>query len=152
MKECRTCFLHKTEENFHRASRHPDGLQYTCKGCRSRVARDWYRANKIRLKPINRRWKKKNAQKISDQHRVKKYSVRPGQFKALRQRQRGRCAICKRHMESPHIDHNHRTGLVRGLLCKNCNWLLGHAQESKKILLGAIRYLHRTEKQLKRKK
>ena len=56
------------------------------------------------------------------------------------------CAICGttewmgRH-ERPHVDHDHKTDRVRGLLCHNCNVLLGHAHEDPAILQAAIRYI-----------
>jgi len=48
------------------------------------------------------------------------------------------------------IDHDHNTGIVRGLLCDKCNHLLGNATDSIKILLGAIKYLqiHENRKKL----
>jgi hypothetical protein len=56
-----------------------------------------------------------------------------------------KCAICGRAEPNGrgrwHIDHDHKTGKVRGLLCNNCNVLLGHAHEDPAILWAAIDYL-----------
>lgn len=56
--------------------------------------------------------------------------------------QNGVCAICK---EKPpkvfDIDHCHKTGRVRGLLCGNCNRILGFAKDDPERLLAAVRYL-----------
>jgi len=43
-----------------------------------------------------------------------------------------------------HLDHDHLTGKIRGLLCGHCNLLLGFSQDDIKILKGAIDYLERT--------
>jgi Recombination endonuclease VII len=43
-----------------------------------------------------------------------------------------------------HIDHDHVTDEPRGLLCPNCNLLLGHAHDSAEILAKAISYLTRS--------
>jgi hypothetical protein len=56
------------------------------------------------------------------------------------------CAICGTtewmgRGHRPHIDHDHKTGRIRGLLCHNCNVLLGHAHEDPAILQAAIDYL-----------
>ena len=40
-----------------------------------------------------------------------------------------------------HIDHNHKTGVIRGVLCRNCNSALGLFQDDTEILEKAIRYL-----------
>lgn len=39
------------------------------------------------------------------------------------------CAICKKHKKLYHTDHDHYTGLVRGILCSQCNRALGKAQD-----------------------
>ena len=58
------------------------------------------------------------------------------------ERQGGRCALCR---ETPThalaIDHCHETGLFRGLLCHNCNLLLGHAKDQPEVLRRAAEYL-----------
>ncbi len=55
----------------------------------------------------------------------------------------GLCAICGKDLIENRccIDHDHKTGEVRGLLCNNCNALLGFSTEDKIILQGAICYL-----------
>lgn len=55
--------------------------------------------------------------------------------------QSGRCAVCATPMQKPCVDHDHRTGEVRGLLCASCNTMLGHAKDSILILGAAIDYL-----------
>lgn len=56
--------------------------------------------------------------------------------------QKSLCAICKDAIhESHHIDHCHRTGVVRGLLCSRCNQGIGLFRERLDILEGAAKYL-----------
>jgi len=52
-----------------------------------------------------------------------------------------KCAICKKTMDRPCVDHNHTTGKVRGILCMQCNSMVGNAYEDPKTLLSAIDYL-----------
>jgi len=58
-----------------------------------------------------------------------------------------RCEICRTRFEAKDwnrvVDHHHDTKRVRGILCRRCNLLLGHAKESVRILEGAIAYLQR---------
>jgi len=65
---------------------------------------------------------------------------------SLRQAQGGRCAICRvLEADAPggilHLDHDHATDIIRGLLCGNCNPGLGQFKDSIKLLGAAIRYL-----------
>lgn len=79
------------------------------------------------------------------QRRIK-YGVSDKKYQKILQRQDGVCAICERpeprysHLS---VDHNHETDKVRGLLCSNCNPMIGYAKEDPKVLMAAINYLRR---------
>jgi hypothetical protein len=63
--------------------------------------------------------------------------------------QGGRCGICNRlaaHDTALHVDHDHKTKSVRGLLCSRCNQGIGLLREDPEILAGAISYLKRGAK------
>lgn len=51
------------------------------------------------------------------------------------------CRICGAVLRKPHIDHDHLTGRVRGVLCNKCNTGLGHFNDSVEMLELAIQYL-----------
>lgn len=61
--------------------------------------------------------------------------------------QNGRCSICEIPQEELTIalavDHCHSTGNVRGLLCRNCNLMIGFAKDNKELLSSAIQYLEK---------
>ena len=61
--------------------------------------------------------------------------------------QQGCCLICKIHQSEInkkfHVDHCHSTDKIRGLLCPDCNHLLGFAKDNTEILKNAIDYLQR---------
>jgi predicted nucleic acid-binding Zn ribbon protein len=65
-------------------------------------------------------------------------------FDRLRAAQDDRCAICDDTCDRLVMDHDHATGAFRGLLCRSCNLLLGHAHDDTSILRAAIEYLGRT--------
>lgn len=75
--------------------------------------------------------------------RRRKLGVTPEQYEQMLEQQSGVCAIC----EQPEInrelavDHDHKTNKVRGLLCNNCNQMLGRAKDNIRILTKAIEYL-----------
>ena len=79
--------------------------------------------------------------------RKRDYGVTPEQYAELAKAQRGNCAICGDvlaiNTRMTHIDHNHETGAVRGLLCHHCNTMIGHAREKAATLRSAIAYLRK---------
>lgn len=78
------------------------------------------------------------------QHREKTYGLGQEGYDALNLLQGGKCAICRKRQldRAIAVDHDHKTGAVRGLLCKRCNHdLLGAAFDSLAILEAAVRYL-----------
>lgn len=99
---------------------------------------------------------KENARNATPEHKadvlaryyVRKYGMT--QDEAERMRERG-CDICgEKNGDSGrwgnlHIDHDHETGKVRGVLCHSCNVLIGHAEDDPARLEAAAAYLRHTE-------
>lgn len=71
---------------------------------------------------------------------AKGYNLRPSELCRLKQRQGNACAICGRDAVL-HVDHCHKTGRVRGLLCQTCNTGLGKFCEDPERLRRAVEYL-----------
>ena len=71
------------------------------------------------------------------------HGLETGQWDAMLIAQFGRCGICLDPMKSPQVDHDHRTGKVRELLCTGCNTGLGGFKDQRAILFRAISYLAR---------
>ena len=77
-----------------------------------------------------------------------KYGLELETVQMLLEHQDGRCAICRVHIDfggTLHVDHCHTSGALRGLLCRQCNWGLGHFRDDVEILTNAIRYLNRAK-------
>lgn len=74
-----------------------------------------------------------------------KYGLTEEQFRRMYLDQKGLCAICPKRMSGRdcHIDHDHVTGKVRGLLCSSCNTGLGFFKDSVRLLASAIVYLEK---------
>lgn len=76
--------------------------------------------------------------------RKKLYGLTPEQYIETVDAQGGVCKICGnefRNAADTHIDHDHVTGVFRGILCGNCNIMLGHAKDDPEILVRAAEYL-----------
>jgi hypothetical protein len=76
-------------------------------------------------------------------HLRRRYGIGQAEFDFMLLMQEGVCAICGA-ADPEHVDHDHRTGAVRGILCFNCNGGLGRFRDSPEFLAGAITYLKGT--------
>jgi hypothetical protein len=74
-----------------------------------------------------------------------KYGITQAEYDIMLSNQNGGCAICFRKpgKRPLHVDHDHSTGQVRGLLCHQCNWYLATVESDEAILLRLEAYLHR---------
>jgi hypothetical protein len=80
----------------------------------------------------------------ADQARLaREYGLSIVEFAEMRQSQDDRCALCNRAFGStiPHVDHCHKTGKVRALLCAKCNMSIGLIGDSPTIASRAAEYL-----------
>jgi hypothetical protein len=75
----------------------------------------------------------------------KNYGITIEEYEQMLESQKGGCAICGTFKPGGPgrmmVDHNHATKKVRGLLCCNCNFVIGHCLENKAILEKSIAYL-----------
>ena len=83
---------------------------------------------------------------------ARNYGITGEQFNEMLEGQNGVCAICERPETTTRmgklrplcIDHNHKTGKIRGLLCSNCNQALGKFKDNPETLMRAAKYLNGT--------
>ena len=84
----------------------------------------------------------------------RKYGLTPAAFEAILREQGGSCAACEtsewrgKH-GSPVIDHDHKTGAVRGILCNRCNAAAGMLLDNPETVLKLAVYLRRVSKKEK---
>lgn len=80
---------------------------------------------------------------LSDATLRKKYGISKAQYDEMLRKQSGTCAICKCHQryQALAVDHCHKTGQVRGLLCVQCNRGLGRFFDSPLRLRNAAEYI-----------
>jgi hypothetical protein len=118
--------------------------------------RAWYARNKEKRKAIQRAnytsaqgWatyaknKKRDPDFVRRINLLSKYGITLKQYDVLFAKQKGQCAICGQgpNRKNFAVDHDHKTGDVRGLLCDPCNYGLGNFKDDKKLLEKAKRYL-----------
>jgi hypothetical protein len=77
-------------------------------------------------------------------HVKTRYGITFAERDALLASQGGECAICSKRDARWHIDHNHQSSKVRGILCHQCNVMLGMAGDDPRRLRAAAKYLEIT--------
>lgn len=98
-------------------------------------------------KALAKRHREANPQRRRANELCKRYGLTMSAYDAMLASQENACAICRAvFTKTPHVDHCHATGVVRGLLCFNCNRAIGHFQDDVQIMQRAIRYLERISK------
>jgi len=131
-KCCSKCGEVKPFNAFYNNKNQKDGKHVHCKQCISAYGKQRY---------------KDFPEKALEAELKHKYGITLATYNQLLNQQQHRCALCG--TDSPggngkrfHVDHNHQTGKVRGLLCGNCNTGLGQLKDSPKLLRRAIQYLN----------
>lgn len=154
-KRCSNCGIEKPLRDF-RAETHrdrPSFVESSCRSCEAERRRKWRQENKEREKETERKWRLENpkkAKKRDHKRRRKQYGLSREQFEALLLDQQHKCASCGKQFESskkylgPHVDHCHKTGVVRGLLCHNCNIAEGFLG-SLKNARALVAYMEKSE-------
>lgn len=141
MKTCPKCCIEKDESEFYRRS-----------GNRSHQFRSYCSACE---KPIaaakSRQWRKENPDKSKDADLRKVYGITLQDKLNMLSKQAKKCAACgaswhgnKRYKDSETgwlVDHDHKTGKIRGLLCDPCNRTIGQAKEDLHRLVALTAYL-----------
>lgn len=148
MKHCPDCGKKLAFEKFSKNKRRKDGRNTYCKICQSN------RMKIYRSQPSVKEKKRQYEREYIHRPNVKQhrqvyalnyyYGLTPQQREALWLKQEKKCAICKKTLiewRKSRVDHDHDTKKVRGILCNDCNLLLGHAKDNVVILQAAIVYL-----------
>jgi hypothetical protein len=108
-----------------------------------------YRA---KLREADRKYSQKNRPRAKNYQLMRKYGITLEDFERRVQEQDGRCAVCRKKPQGErkgatlHVDHDHQTGWVRGLLCDSCNRGIGLLGDNSVTLAMAARYVERTER------
>jgi hypothetical protein len=152
-----------------------DGLQNECKACRynrrklnieksRQYAREYCKQHRVEIS--NKQSERYKALTLEEKHAQRqiahvrdlksKYGMSIEEFIILRDKQENKCAICGKEetrkstlgfQMNLSVDHDHKTGKIRGLLCKKCNTAIGSLFDDTQLLTKAISYIiqHRKE-------
>ncbi len=166
-KPCHICGVTKPLHDFYRAAGMRDGHRNDCKVCNNAAKHARYMADPEPAKQRTRQWQRENAERLNAyrrerrkldevkrreraSHLKRKFGITLEQYEEMFKSQGGVCAICGRppsEKYSLHVDHDHFTGKIRGLVCFPCNEGLGLFQDDPYLLEAAIAYLERYERE-----
>jgi hypothetical protein len=126
-KRCSKCGELKPILDFPRNRKSRDGYHLYCKVCHNAQVRE----SKNRLHGGSRHY-----------HLRRRYGIGAEEVKMLIDAQGGICPICRRR-PATQVDHDHKTGRVRGVLCLYCNAAMGAFHDDPELIEKAIAYLER---------
>lgn len=138
-KVCRRCGLEKALDEFSRHAGFKDDHNSRCKTCKNEEARDFYEVNRGDILARGRKYN------TPDKWRRRKYGIAQDVYDSMMIQQGGLCAIYGAPPENRAlaVDHDHKTGMIRELLCGSCNMALGLMRDDPVRLQAAIEYLVR---------
>lgn len=148
-KICSKCKTEKDCTEFNR--RENNRLSSWCKSCVKIKTSEWEKKNKSKKKIYMVKWNNSNKDVKRNAELKCKYGITLEQYNKMLKSQQYRCAICGNtgNGKALHLDHNHITGQVRGLICYNCNTGLGQFktdEHNDKLLMLATQYIRRIGK------
>jgi len=119
-KTCNRCNETKPATEFYKDSGISDGRATICKNCRDKTTLKYRRSNSIKVKNRTDKYNAKHYHKL----RLQRYKITPEEHQKMLIEQNNCCKICGEKPKGKRplaIDHCHKTGKVRGLLCYRCN-------------------------------
>lgn len=132
-KKCSKCGEVKSLDEFYRNKENRSGRYSYCKKCQKESSKRWARDNPESIQKTNRKVRLK-----------REYGITQAEYLRMLRVQKDGCAICgeKNHDgQELCIDHDHKTGRVRGLLCHNCNRALGLVEDDPERLKKLAAYV-----------
>lgn len=111
--------------------------------------REWRKANPEEAKRQGRARYRRNKRGARNTQLQIHFGITLPQYEALAAQQNHQCAICDATKAGGrgawHVDHDHSTKKIRGLLCHHCNVGLGNFRDNVRVLLRAVDYLRRSK-------
>lgn len=139
-KVCTKCLVEQPLENFSsRGGKQKHLLKSRCKNCHYKQHKEWVEDNedKVRVYRAKDPW--------TLDKRCRRHGITSEEFWVMYEEQDGTCPVCDKGIEAEDsaIDHNHKTGEVRGILCKSCNRALGLLGDNPNTLIRGSKYLQK---------
>lgn len=151
MKRCSSCGIEKNEDQFFRTGKQKSGkIKYRgdCKDCAKKSTSLWRKKNRSHYNNYVAMWRAKNPDRQHATEIKRNYGLSKDKYEKMLIEQNYKCGICKKMHNILEkrgrlfVDHSHSTGIVRGLLCAQCNTGLGNFDDNIDLLKKAIEYMN----------
>lgn len=126
-KTCTQCRGVKPIDQFFRTGFHPSGKEKrrgNCKDCAKKDTAEWRKKNRAHYNKYMGEWRGKNPDKVRLMEIKRDYGLSAEEYLKMIESQNNKCKICSSGPKGKRplvIDHCHKTGKIRGLLCYRCN-------------------------------
>lgn len=161
-KQCTMCGEVKRLDDYHSSIATPDGKQSRCKVCKLKANKKWRDSNRGKVALAKKNYAIRNWEAIREHRRrymasrkveaseyrrrwnlAKRYGLTIDQFTEILDSQGGCCAVCGAKEVRQVVDHDHETGMVRGILCVRCNVSIGGLGDTVDGVMRALKYLEK---------
>lgn len=148
--QCNTCGSVKPSTEFYKNPKLRRGHNAMCKCCWDEKSRLYRRNNWPKCYQTRLKYKARNREKVAALARKSslkvRYGITPEQYGCLLSKQNGLCAICGKPERLSKgrnlcVDHCHKTGVIRGLLCDRCNVGIGAFGDDPELILKAAQFI-----------
>jgi hypothetical protein len=162
-KICTKCGIEKEVSEFYKDFGAKSGLYSHCKECHKLIINNYRKLNKEKIKEQDKKYREthldyqanyyqQNKTDYNKKQMKQRYGITKDDYDKMLHEQNGVCAICKQPetvtdkrsnnmIKRLSIDHDHKTGKVRGLLCGKCNKAIGLLNDSHILTQVATDYL-----------
>ena len=141
MKKCTKCLEIKELNKFAKDKNSVSGKYSSCRECEYNYRA--LRKSKDKQKQLN--WYAENKEHAKNKNLIRRYGITLEDYNKIFAKQNGKCKICDIHQSefkiALSVDHCHKTGNIRGLLCRDCNTSLGKFKDDPDVLRTAADYL-----------
>ena len=140
MKLCPRCKISKPLTKFYKDKSRKDGLSFYCSLCKKDIRQKYDKSPKGKISKKRYRHSEQGKHVEKKYWLRKKYSMSMEEHKQMYADQDGKCMLCDKQIAYKDVqtDHNHSTGVVRGLLCWSCNTKLGWFENRSERILKYI--------------
>lgn len=129
---------------FYKIKTTKDGLSHHCKFCKREYYKKHRNLNLQRYNNYRQKWLQNNSEKRKESWFRCRYGIELIEKEQMLKDQNYKCKICDKPENKNfklHVDHSHKSGKVRSMLCLNCNVALGNVKEDLNIAKNLINYI-----------